>query len=238
VSATQPSVAGRSFRDRARSGVEPLARVFGRLGLTPNALTLIGFGIAVMAAFAAASQAWLVAGLLVAVGAAFDLLDGALARATNATSRLGGFMDSVFDRAGEAVVYLGIIAGCLAANFAAGALLAAAAMGAAFMVSYTRAKSENLGFTTGTGMASVGLAPREVRVVILVAGLLLTHLGGGVLQTFMYLQGIPLPFDIFIDTALGKFWLQLSLALIALLATITTIQRIVHVVREARKQEN
>ena len=45
--------------------------------------------------------------------------------------------------------------------------LAAAAMGAAVMVSYIRAKSEGLGFTQGTGMAAVGIMPREVRLVIL-----------------------------------------------------------------------
>ena len=45
-------------------------------------------------------------------------------------------------------------------------------MAAAFMVSYTRAKSESLGFSSGTGMANVGLAPREVRSVILVVGLI------------------------------------------------------------------
>ena len=44
-------------------------------------------------------------------------------------------------------------------------------MAAAFMVSYTRAKSESLGFTPGTGMAAVGIAPREVRLVILTIGL-------------------------------------------------------------------
>ena len=76
-------------------------------------------------------------------------------------------MDSVFDRAGEGVVYVGIAAGCVAAGFDAGAILAAAAMAAAFMVSYVRAKSESLGFTPGSGMAAVGLAPREVRIVLL-----------------------------------------------------------------------
>ena len=45
-------------------------------------------------------------------------------------------------------------------------------MVAAFMVSYTRAKAESLGFTPGTGMANVGLAPREVRIVILTIGLI------------------------------------------------------------------
>ena len=60
-------------------------------------------------------------------------------------------MDSVFDRGGEAVLYVGIAVGCVAADFDPGAFLAAAAMGAAFMVSYARAKSESLGFTPGHG---------------------------------------------------------------------------------------
>ena len=51
-------------------------------------------------------------------------------------------------------------------------------MAAAFMVSYARAKSESLGFTPGTGMANVGLAPREVRMVILTIGLVLDRRSG------------------------------------------------------------
>ena len=84
------------------------------------------------------------------------MFDGTLARATGAVSPLGAFMDSVFDRWGEAVVYLGIVVGAEAGRVSGVTILAAAAMGAAFMVSYTRAKSEGLGFTTGTGMAAVG----------------------------------------------------------------------------------
>ena len=83
------------------------------------------------------------------------------------TSKLGAFMDSTFDRWGEAVVYLGIVIGCTRADFEVGAWLAAAAMGSAFMVSYARARAESLGFAPGKGMAAVGLAPREVRVAIL-----------------------------------------------------------------------
>ena len=87
-------------------------------------------------------------------------------------------------------------------------------MASAFMVSYARAKSEGLGFTEGTGMAAVGLAPREVRLVILTVGLLWTGLAGDLRP----LAG--------------------SLGLITILATITVIQRILHVVNQNRKQEN
>ena len=200
---------------------------FGRLGLTPNALTVLGFGISVVAAVAASQQAWIAAGLLVIFGGVFDLFDGALARATNKVSRLGAFLDSVFDRAGESVLYLGIAIGSLAGGFQLGAILAAAAMGASFMVSYTRAKSESLGFTPGTGMANVGVAPREVRLVILTVGLLLSGAAGGVFQVDC---GNLFCVGSFVGG--GTPWLTATLGLITILATVTAIQRIVHVARQ------
>jgi CDP-diacylglycerol---glycerol-3-phosphate 3-phosphatidyltransferase len=220
------------FRARIRGGIEPIARLFGRVGLTPNALTLIGFAIAVLGAAAAASQQWLFAGLLVAFGAIFDLFDGALARATGKTSRLGAFLDSTFDRLGELVVYIGIIGGALFVRLDELALVAATAMAAAVMVSYIRAKSESLGFSGGTGIANVGFAPREVRIVILAVGLVLA--GNGPVNI------VPAPPTVCIDSCIqpGGTVLLFTLGLIAILATITTVQRIVHVVLQSRKQEN
>ena len=81
----------------------------GRLGLTPDALTLIGFGITVVGAVLLGQQLWLAGGIVVFVGGVFDMFDGTLARATGKVSKLGAFMDSVFDRWGEAIVYLGIV---------------------------------------------------------------------------------------------------------------------------------
>lgn len=232
------SVITPSFRSRVRAGVEPIARLFGRVGLTPNMLTLIGFAIAVVGACLAATQAWLLAGLVVAFGAIFDLFDGALARATNRTSSFGAFLDSTMDRAGEAVVYIGIAFGLFAPTFIdgarlgipynnvhtdAGAFAAIVAMASSFMVSYTRAKSESLGFSPRTGMANVGLAPREVRVAILTIALILAGLGGALTATF------------------GEtYWwwtLVSALWLIAILATVTTIQRILFVYRQSKSQE-
>jgi phosphatidylglycerophosphate synthase len=207
------SVITPELRARVRGIAVPIALALGRLGLTPNALTVIGFGIAVMAGVAASRQAWLLAGLLVIVGGIFDLFDGALARATNRVSRLGGFLDSVFDRAGEACLYLGIAFGFLLEGHERVVILAAGAMAASFMVSYTRAKSESLGFTPGTGMANVGLAPREVRLVLLTIGL-------------------------FVSSALdADRVMSITLGLIGVLATITAIQRILHVVRQPSSEE-
>ena len=83
------------------------------------------------------------------------MFDGTLARATGTVSSFGAFMDSVFDRWGEAIVYLGIAWGAvLAGSGSRSRSSPPAALGAAFMVSYTRAKSEGLGFSPGTGMAA------------------------------------------------------------------------------------
>jgi phosphatidylglycerophosphate synthase len=213
-------------RAKVRGMIVPIALAFGKVGLTPNALTLIGFGIAIVAAILAASQGWLVAGLLVVFGGVFDLFDGALARATNTASSLGAFMDSVFDRWGEGVVYIGIIWCTLVIGHERPAILAAAAMLSAFMVSYARAKSESEGFTPGKGMANVGLAPREVRIVILTVGLIAAGLLPGNGPETSDIAGGP-PSMIALDLALG---------LIAVLATITTIQRIVHVIGQSKKE--
>jgi phosphatidylglycerophosphate synthase len=195
------------LRAKVRGLAEPIGLALARLGLSPNALTVIGFLIACVAAVAAGAQAWLPAGILVIFGGVFDLFDGMVARATGRASKAGAFLDSVFDRWGEGVVYIGIVVGCLSAGFDLGAILAAAAMTSAFMVSYTRARAESLGFAPGRGMASVGLAPREVRLVLLTLGVVLA--------------GVSLTI------------LAVALGLIVVLATITTIQRIVVTLRQA-----
>jgi len=216
-------------RDRVKHAFEPIALAMGRAGLTPDALTLVGFAITVVGAILLSQQLWLVGGLVVLLGGVFDMFDGTLARATGKVSRLGAFLDSVFDRWGEALVYLGIVVGCSYAGFAEGAFLAAAAMGAAFMVSYTRAKAEGLGFTAGSGMAAVGIMPREVRLIILSLGLILAPVpiheaippGAACAGLCDFPQG-------------GS--LAVALTVITIGATITTIQRILHVRSQARQQ--
>jgi CDP-diacylglycerol--glycerol-3-phosphate 3-phosphatidyltransferase len=204
------------MRDRVRGWATPVALAFGRLGLTPNALTVIGFLGTCAAAFAAASQAWLIAGILVIAFGIFDLFDGALARATGRASKFGAFLDSTLDRTGENLVYAGVAFGCAQAQFTAGLLAAVLALSFASVVTYTRAKAEVVGLH-----GEVGVAPRPERLVILSLGLVLAGIPGGVLT-------------------LGQAWLGLALGLIALLSAITVLQRIIHVRRQldSQQQEN
>ncbi|MBI3750629.1 MAG: CDP-alcohol phosphatidyltransferase family protein, partial [Chloroflexi bacterium] len=96
------SLVSPELRSRVRGLATPIAVGLGRLGLTPNALTVIGFVGTAVAAYAASQQAWLVAGILVLAFGIFDLFDGTLARATGKVTTFGAFLDSTLDRAGEA----------------------------------------------------------------------------------------------------------------------------------------
>jgi CDP-diacylglycerol--glycerol-3-phosphate 3-phosphatidyltransferase len=211
-------------RGRVKKIGEPIALFFGRLGLTPDGLTLIGFAITTIGAILLGLQLWVAGGLVVFVGGVFDMFDGTLARATGKVSKLGAFMDSVFDRWGEALVYVGLVAGLTAAGWDYGPFLAAAAMASAFLVSYARAKSEGLGFSAGTGMAAVGVMPREIRLVILCGGLVLGGLVGTAPAIGANPAGIPT----------GILVIEGALAIIALGATITVIQRVLHTRAQAR----
>lgn len=225
-------------RTRIKRAFEPIALGLGRLGLTPDGLSLIGFGITIVGAVLVVLRFWLLGGLVILVGGVFDMFDGTLARATGKVSKLGAFMDSVFDRWGEAIVYVGIvIAGSGIGGASSLAVLGAIAMGSAFMVSYTRAKSEGLGFTAGTGMAAVGIMPREVRLVILSLGLILTGLEGTA-NPLLQLYAINVAgYELALPWA-GERWLALALAIITVGSTITTIQRILHVRSQARSQSS
>ena len=198
-------------RDLVKGIFEPIALAMGRAGLTPDALTLIGFAITTTGAVLVALQHWTIGGIVVFIGGAFDMFDGTLARATGRASRWGAFMDSVFDRGGEAIVYIGIVFGAAVDEHTRVPILATSAMAAAFMVSYVRSRAEGLGFSPGKGMAAVGLMPREVRLVILSVGLVLAD-------------------------APNIKALEPALAIITIGATLTVIQRILHVRAQATRQ--
>ena len=217
-------------RARIKGIFEPIALAMGRAGLTPDALTIIGFAITVVGALFVSQQLWLVGGLVIFFGGVFDMFDGTLARVTGQASPLGGFMDSVFDRAGEVVVYVGIVAALQAVGVADGTLLAAATMGAAVMVSYARAKSDAHGFSSGMGLAAVGIMPREVRLVILCLGLVLA----GILGSTMPPSDGSGAAGAAIPPGIGALFLALGIILVG--SIITVAQRIFHVRRQAKQQ--
>jgi CDP-diacylglycerol--glycerol-3-phosphate 3-phosphatidyltransferase len=154
----------RFFRTMAEWWVRP----FVALGITPNMVTTMGFGMAVLSAWAIAANHLITAAVLLFVGGAFDLSDGALARVQGSRSTFGAFFDSTLDRYSESVVLLG-----LAYHFAARSQLTEltvvfAGLVGSLMVSYTRARAEGLGLECKEGFYA-----RPERVMTLVLGLLL-----------------------------------------------------------------
>ncbi|MFZ9702842.1 MAG: CDP-alcohol phosphatidyltransferase family protein [Candidatus Limnocylindrus sp.] len=194
--ATEGSLFTGAERARIKRIGEPVALFLGRLGFSPDALTVAGFGIVLAAAAAAVGGYWALTALILIFGTLFDGLDGTLARATGKTSSFGAFLDSTMDRAGEAVIYAGIAAGAAASGTTEVIGLATLALGLGSLVSYVRARGEGLGVC-----ADVGIAQRAERAAVLVAGLL----AGG---------------------ALGTSWLAAALALISVASAITVVQRI------------
>ncbi len=160
-------------KDAVRATLAPVVRLALALHITPNTVTVAGFGIVAVAAFVVGSGQLLAGALVVTAGSLLDAVDGALARATGGGTPFGSFLDSTLDRAGEAVLYVGIAAYYLNQAAPAWPVIAALlALAGSFMVSYARARAEGIGLS-----AAVGLAQRPERIVLVVLGLGLAGLG-------------------------------------------------------------
>ena len=165
------------FRTALLQYVElPGARLLRALKFTPTAVTLLGFGITVIAA-CLVGFGWLLAGGIVFLaGAGLDLMDGALARLTGTVSPFGALLDSLFDRLGEAALFLGLAIYALNADFSDDrqlffVIVLLLALIFSQGVSYLRARGEGLGAFT-----RAGLMTRPERVVLLGIGLLIDQI--------------------------------------------------------------
>ena len=151
----------------------PGARSLRALGLTPNAVTLIGFAVTLGAAYLVGSDQLLAGGIVFLLGGGLDLLDGALARLTGRVTSFGALLDSVLDRLGEASLFVGLAVYSLRAGFSDRYLLffiivLLLALILSQAVSYLRARGEGLGVFT-----RAGLMTRPERVVLLGIGLII-----------------------------------------------------------------
>ncbi len=165
------------FRTAVLRYVEvPGAKIFRSVGLTPNAITILGFLVCVASAYLVGSGWLLYGGIVFLVGGGLDLFDGALARLSNQTTPFGALLDSVFDRLGEAALFVGLGIYALQADFTdqyrfffVTVMLLALIFSQG--VSYLRARGEGLGVFTKDGLMT-----RPERVVLLGIGLLVGYI--------------------------------------------------------------
>ncbi|RIK36708.1 MAG: CDP-alcohol phosphatidyltransferase family protein [Chloroflexi bacterium] len=155
------------FADKARSRLGFIGKFVARTGLTPNRLTAIGLLLNVFVAAVIASGNLILGGFLVVAGGLFDVVDGAVARETQRTSRFGGFFDATIDRYSEAVIFAGLLVHFTRTGAGSDAiLLTYAVIVGSLMISYTRARAETIGLR-----GDVGIAQRFERVAILALAL-------------------------------------------------------------------
>jgi len=140
--------------------------------LTPNAISLTGFALNVLAAVLIWQTEFFWGGIAFIVGSVMDTLDGAYSRMSDKGTAFGAFLDSTLDRIEEGIVLTGVAVYFANQQNEAAVAAVVIAVLASLVVSYTRARAEALGVE-----CKVGLATRAVRVVILSAGLVLASLG-------------------------------------------------------------
>ena len=149
--------------------------------LTPNAISLTGLILCIVAAGLVFADYYFLGGLAFILGSVCDTLDGRYSRMSGKGTNFGAFLDSTLDRMEEGIVLTAVaVLFSQDGNDAAVAAVVIAVL-ASLMVSYTRARAEALGVE-----CKVGIADRAVRVVILSAGLLLASFGLDVLEIAVY----------------------------------------------------
>lgn len=186
--------------------LQPVVSLFLRLGVSPDAVTLVGTLGVVTGALVFFPQGKLLTGVLVITAFVFsDLVDGQMARQSQRTSLFGAFWDSTLDRIGDAAIFIG-----LALYFTGpgddrlNLYLALYCLVTGSVTSYARARAESLGMD-----AKGGLAERADRLVLIL-----------VMTGFSVLLDLPV-------------LLPVALWILALASTYTVVFRIVKVRRQA-----
>ncbi|MBS1501319.1 MAG: CDP-alcohol phosphatidyltransferase family protein [Bacteroidetes bacterium] len=231
-----------SIRNNLQSGIykviDPVVKLLIKFGLTPNAVTSIGFilnvGVAVIFVIGAEEGnrgdltyvGW--AGGLILFAGLFDMLDGQVARLGNMKSTFGALYDSVLDRYSELIMFLGICYYLVAHHYFLSSIFAFIAMIGSMMVSYVRARAEGLGVE-----CKGGLMQRPERIVTLglfaiLCGVSSLYLGG---DYKLFIPGIK--FHVFETMSIFTF----PIVALAVLTNVTAFRRLVDA-KKALEQKN
>ena len=159
------------FKQSARGKIRPLVLGLDKLGMTPLMVSLLGLLITAISGLIVARGNLFLGAIVFVVGSGFDMLDGDLARLQGTVSRRGAFLDSCFDRLGEAFLFAGLTWYFATQPYGgdpvALVLITCVVVGS-LTTSYVRARAEGVGET-----CTVGFLQRTERVIILTVALLL-----------------------------------------------------------------
>jgi phosphatidylglycerophosphate synthase len=219
------------LRTRLQKGIyvviDPFVKLLIRMGLTPNAVTTIGFvlNIGVTIIFIAGVEranrgdlsyvGW--AGALILFAGLFDMLDGQVARLGNMGSTFGALYDSVLDRYSELVMFFGICYYLVGHHYFLSSIFAFIAMIGSMMVSYTRARAEGLGIECKDGLMQRPERIITIGVAAIACGITSHYMGG---DHKWYIKGI----SFHIVETMSIF--TIPIALMAVMTNATAIKRI------------
>ncbi|MCB0909483.1 MAG: CDP-alcohol phosphatidyltransferase family protein [Nocardioidaceae bacterium] len=178
---------------------KPIGGLLLKLGVSPDAVTLVGTLGVSAAALWFFPRGELLVGVLVITAFVFsDMIDGWMARESGRTSKFGAFLDSTLDRVGDAAVFAGLAVYFVGPGDSMLYLsLALVCLVSGSLTSYARARAEALGFE-----AKVGIAERADRLVSIL-----------VMTGFSGMFGLPI-------------LLYVTLWALAIASTVTVVQRI------------
>jgi CDP-diacylglycerol---glycerol-3-phosphate 3-phosphatidyltransferase len=187
--------------------ISPIARLLLRLGVSPDAVTLVGTLGVSAGALVFFPRGDLLIGVLVITAFVFsDLVDGHMARLSGSSSKWGAFLDSTLDRIGDGAIFGGLamyFVGLGDSDLLAALAVYCLVMGS--VTSYARARAESLGM-----QARGGLAERADRLVAI-----------------LVMTGLSAIFDL-------PVLIPITLGVLAVASTITVIQRILAVRGQAK----
>ena len=207
--------------------INPVIKVFIKIGITPNMITSMGLFLNLIAAviliigaeMGARNDHTFVAysGIVILFAGLMDMVDGRLARMGNMAGPFGALYDSVLDRYSEMIMFLGICYYLVAFDYLLSSIFAFIAMIGSIMVSYTRARAEGLGID-----CSVGLMQRPERILIIGISALLCGITSAFIGSDFKVMIEGWPFPIFETITVFTF----PIFILAIWANLTAIRRL------------
>lgn len=160
-----------NIKKAGRNFLVPVVILLTKVGVSPFAVTFFGLLMTAAASWFVWDGKYIVGAALLIVGSILDVVDGELARRQGIESRAGAVFDSSCDRIGEVILFGAILAGKAGGAHHMMVYLVPAALGGSYMVSYVRARAEGVNIS-----CSVGLFTRTERIILLIAGLVISGL--------------------------------------------------------------
>jgi len=218
--------------------IDPFVKVLIKLGLTPNAVTSIGFalniGVAVIFVIGGEEGnrgdlsyiGW--AGGLILFAGLFDMLDGQVARLGNMKSTFGALYDSVLDRYSELIMFFGICYYLVAQHYFLSSIFAFIALVGSMMVSYVRARAEGLGIESKGGLMQRPERVVTIGLCAIICGVSSLYIGG---NYKLYVPGIK--YHVFETMSI----FTIPITILAALTNITAFKRLTDAKNSLEKQE-